>query len=1128
MGKIRFNALTPVNLTEELEPYKDALDFSLDMTKTDITNIAITGGYGAGKSSVIKSYIQEKGIQKKALNISLASFELKNGRNSNKLDLETIELKILQHLIHQVHPSKLPKSRFERIEHDAIEWDKTFYHTVVSIGFIFVITVFISNVFFNKELIPPNYPFYLFSLFVTGCFLFSFSTYLVNKGVFSKQEIESIDLLSGKAVFKESKATSPLSLFLDEILYFFEVTDYSIVVFEDLDRLEHIEILTRLRELNELINSSGQVKRPIKFIYAVKDDLFEKPEDRVKFFDFIIPIIPVMDFENSFQHLRKGIFILGGESLLNILDQGHLLRDISLYLRDKRLLNNTLNEYQIYLIKDKSGIEIENSERLKKIFALIVYKNFMPEDFGKIKERQSILCKIVEEYRNKTKLSEIRNKWQKELLEKREEIRNLESVQNQDIDDLKVKFIDDLLFPISWQSQIKDNRGNSFTKEDKVKFFNSKIARDTIISKESFTINNDTYYSPAVDKNTVNKSLDKFENQKAYIQQNKIGKQDQLRREIKELRSHLEKYYTLSEVIRLYREYVDSTDDWQKDFIQEYSQINAGDGIIQPAEGEVENQKKVGNQSLDIPIIFMLIRRGYIDQSYINYLSLSPNSTEELVLFRKALADNRPYTDVFDLEISDELLSLFLKEDEDIFKDHAVTESILNFSLILYLLKNKEQKNSEYLKSILDFHFNRKDRFNLSFLKGFILESLIRNRNTSIEKENDVPEKTFFLDNAKLFISSIFKQNSESLDSFLSVIQPEELVDPSEDLKNIMLLILVVVKDDLSKITSTNIERLKSLLRSIEGYVNQFNDVIADKEKHFINGWLEQLGITVELSQPDDLSDKVAVQLFQDFISISAYEITKQNIIEIFRFFNKDEEKLLAQNYTAIIENFARNTDFRKYIEANISQYVNDILLKQKLGVMESNEAMIALINNKLLSNDQRMGLIKQHESICFGNDFDQIEFEDILCRVENDSSFSQDLFDLDIRRRKEGKSLINATWDNAYWGIYSNETITKELQNDWLMIACNEVVNSDFPADEGRLDQLKELIAFNNDLNFESYSVLMEHLDIVLESEEDLEKISQFSWDKIEFLMKQDFIAVSPSAIQTIYDNHIKEEDDE
>lgn len=69
---------------------------------------------------------------------------------------------------------------------------------------------------------------------------------------------------------------------LDEVLYFFQVTDYNVVIIEDLDRFGTSDIFLKLRELNQLINESKIVNRHITFVYAIKDDVF-RDEERTKF-----------------------------------------------------------------------------------------------------------------------------------------------------------------------------------------------------------------------------------------------------------------------------------------------------------------------------------------------------------------------------------------------------------------------------------------------------------------------------------------------------------------------------------------------------------------------------------------------------------------------------------------------------------------------------------------------------------------------------------------------------------------------------------------------------------------------------------------------------------------------------
>ena len=62
--KKKFNALTPEVLgeNEQKQIYTEALDFAFG--NSDIKNIAITGIYGAGKSTVWKTYEKERKLHK--------------------------------------------------------------------------------------------------------------------------------------------------------------------------------------------------------------------------------------------------------------------------------------------------------------------------------------------------------------------------------------------------------------------------------------------------------------------------------------------------------------------------------------------------------------------------------------------------------------------------------------------------------------------------------------------------------------------------------------------------------------------------------------------------------------------------------------------------------------------------------------------------------------------------------------------------------------------------------------------------------------------------------------------------------------------------------------------------------
>ena len=156
----------------------------------------------------------------------------------------------------------------------------------------------------------------------------------------SKLNFQNIEIQVAEKVDK-----SILNNHLDEILYFFGETKYNVVIIEDLDRFQQTEIFTKLREINLLINNSKAINREVVFVYAVRDEMFTD-DDRVKFFDFIIPVIPVINFSNSNVQLANAVKNLGYQISSDLINQ------IAYYIDDMRLLYNIVNEYFFFFCRN--------------------------------------------------------------------------------------------------------------------------------------------------------------------------------------------------------------------------------------------------------------------------------------------------------------------------------------------------------------------------------------------------------------------------------------------------------------------------------------------------------------------------------------------------------------------------------------------------------------------------------------------------------------------------------------------------------------------------------------------------------------------------------------------------------
>lgn len=196
----------------------------------------------------------------------------------------------------------------------------------------------------------------------------------------SQKKISKVSFQGNEIELFNSETDSIFDKHLNDILHLFKLSEADVVIFEDMDRFNSIVIYEKLREINKLLNEGYKVKNKIKFIYLMRDDLFD-PKERVKFFDFIIPVIPVIDSSNSEQ------------KLMNIFKDTEIdpafIQSISLYIDDMRLLKNVYNEYRIYC-----DILDEKNQKIK-LLSMIVYKNIYPSDFCKLQMRDGYVFNLL-------------------------------------------------------------------------------------------------------------------------------------------------------------------------------------------------------------------------------------------------------------------------------------------------------------------------------------------------------------------------------------------------------------------------------------------------------------------------------------------------------------------------------------------------------------------------------------------------------------------------------------------------------------------------------------------------------------------------------------------------------------
>lgn len=405
--KDKFYSLAPTEEAENADSYIPAIDWAIK--EPDVKNIAITGNFGSGKSSILNTYKKRTKKKKRFLNISLASFNQKNYEKDESI----IENSILQQILYKEKINKTPFSRFKKINniHDKM-WLKIIIIILIALSVIFLINpdIYIQIKDFIIERINYNFVFFnnwmdnILNIFIRSIIIIiciATSIYLL-KCIYEiianlswKLTIEKDNKKLELAKQEEQDETSIFNKNIEEIIYFFEVTKYDVVIFEDIDRIENsLDLFIKLRELNILLNNSNIVnKKKITFIYALKDDVFTNSKERTKFFEFIIPIIPIVNSNNSKDKLLE---MIKGQTYEKELNDDVFLNNITLYIDDMRLLRSILNEFNIY------SKQIKVKYDPKKLFSIIVYKNLYPEDFAELQENKGILYAMLNKKDRKT------------------------------------------------------------------------------------------------------------------------------------------------------------------------------------------------------------------------------------------------------------------------------------------------------------------------------------------------------------------------------------------------------------------------------------------------------------------------------------------------------------------------------------------------------------------------------------------------------------------------------------------------------------------------------------------------------------------------------------------------------
>lgn len=887
MSNSEYMELTPSKVASNSDEYFKALDLAI--SNPDIKNIALTGPYGSGKSSIICSYINQRPTIK-AINISLATFfETKliketnqGGRQSvvEKTELvefaeDELEKGILKQLFYKVKYRKIPQSRYRKIHRHG--WLRTILFVAVM-----VLTGTISTWLLGNDYLFEKYQYACERIKSAGCndvishslvwlfiiIVLLIASYLIWM-VSTRIRLASVKLADKVEVStKDADKETVFSKNLDEIIYFFESTDYEVVFIEDLDRFKNNEIYIKLRELNMLINNYEMIKRKVVFVYAIRDDMFENT-DRTKFFDFIIPIIPYINSTNSNEIMRDllGIGAVDNERFV----PEHKVSDrfvtlIAPYIGDMRVLTSIINEFWIYIATIKGGQKLPLLKD-ENMLALMVFKNMYPKDFAKIEDEKGI---IKQAFEDKKVFVKKQKKPLEEIVNKNVDLLNdIEQDILKDISELKVAFLGYLV---------------GFT----------GIATSVIASNSRYYIAE--IMSNDFDFNALNVKSMRVENKTSSAQQNP------------DLYDVFNEDPVVIEYFARYNALLNSAEERKEELkhVLEESRKklrNITEESIRKLIGDYSAEEVLSEQVRKNDLLVFLLRHGYIDENYqiyINYFHPSSINTKEMN-FILGVRNHRAVGDyTYELEHCDKIV-------ERLESFEFGQKEILNFNLVDFILLNLPSWNVKY-RRMIELLVNRTSE-SKSFVKAYM------------DREKNVTAFISAICHASRNVWFDFEYDAEITEAtkekyLLSILRNCELEDicHNEFLK----------EDGKAKSIKTRIENNKDIL-------TEFSTMPIEKQKNIITS----LNIMFKSLNINGLGVEIL-----NFVFDGGYYILNQEMIShIFSIKSPElQEQLAFSNYSTICK--LAYQPLIDNVRDNFVWYVTKFVIEPEENTMEKLDAI--------------------------------------------------------------------------------------------------------------------------------------------------------------------------------------------
>lgn len=1030
-------------------------------------NIALSGKYGAGKSSIIRSFF--KGIRKiiyKPLYISLGMLGLDDdGVDVNEFCQE-IEKSIIQQIIYKENTTKLPDSNIKRVS----KLKKRNIAYVMSIIIIFIATKISSLYVENyseqiKEMLEKYFALNIWYQSIIAIVIF-IVILLISKFVakfLKKMDIKNIkfNFSNTEIEIEKSSTESLINKYMDELVYFFSMTNYNIVVIEDLDRFLKNDIIKdrvliifqKLKELNQVLNSSKQIKRKISFVYVVKDDLFKDEEERTKFFDAIVPVIPIMSNYNSYAELKNRF------ENYNIDDK--IMQDISPYINDYRVIKNLKNEYELYQ-KEIIGDEIIKEKQL----AMLVLKNLRPREYENLLNNKGDIYNII-------------NK-KEQLIEEKDNIINSHIQNNvEKINEYKKEKINDFgeLKRIAISSLYGKNSSRTFSESiSSEQFLKSSMDYNKVKDSKIYIHDYRGYGF------TESEIFEYFGGKEKFLERsNNIARRPEV--EIEKLVIENEKYEK-------------EKDDLEK---KPFYELLA------------DNEELIVNDNL----IKMLLMNGYIDESYQDYMFVFKETKE---------INKNDYTYISNVrQHINSKYTYPIKNVEKVVEQLNVNffgiESILNYNIIDFLITNDNEETKEkqhYCLSMLSELNKNKENFIFGFIK------YTENKATFLTKLHQKKDSTIYeilinnsdkIDKIELIIKNVLnipdiltheKTNNFIRDYIAEKKNFSNWIELNENVKKSLILLNIKFK----RLEENNIKFLEFIYDNNLYKLNSKMIMLLFKYKGLSKQEFEDKNLSIIVNNSDFTTMKKYVEKEKkEYINNCYLETTgtKNNINDIIECLNnwdisEDSKEQIIKNMSEQIEDIRDiNTDY--YEKIIINNKIKPTWENYYYYYTNSNEITITLLKNIELNIEN---IKKQNVSSIKMPEEDKKEFTNFRAKIARNNELNISVY----------KQIIPLCW------ILLNTIEENEIEAERLKIlVSNKIIkinNNNLQVLYGQVPEIIDVYINNNIHTFineiKSYTLTEEMVCDIIKSSNikfkdksriiNLIDISYINEDSMEFII--------------------------